>query len=703
VYLVNTPLTCLPVAIANNARFTPNLCTLAPGAVIKATASMAHVLTYGSLAGDYTGFLSDATIQGGTIDGSFLATDCVYVPFFNNSIRQNQSTKNCTRGAKLGDVAAPATSAGMTDIGNFHQRDVTYIPVASVSSSATAPVVTTTYPHGFTTGRIVNFTSVGSAVTAAGSGYGASATGTLTWAGTGCTTNPVMTAVTNAGGQITAAYLANTPVCTTFPSTANWTPSAGLSAGTGVIINIGPFELMYGSNGNSMWWQITVTGANTFTLNNGNSTTWPAFVSANVSQTMPSNAIDQPVFGVTRGTTTTITAPAYAVTNGESIFIADLGMTDFTGTGNCIDGVFTVSSVTNFTNTQTFTIPFNSSTCNAYASGGTVIPAPNWTGSTNSNPTVEAFVYNDNASDSQFYSDYPYGIRAAIVNNPNSSGYGGKIQLHAYDYPENGQLLTSFYGGGNNSFLGLQTDCPARFSVWIFQNGIHNTMDASTMNCSGFVNLPNNIASYVRLDPYASMTVLGGKIQGGNTTQQVLQPVSSPFAPLGQFGPIRYYSQLGTMSSYVQYNVADSIGVNSSGNLFVTNNSGSANLQAMSTLFGGSIGQLGVCDVSTSSNGLNMASGTPPQISLTTYNYLTGSCGYTQTELLFYANRTKSVQPIVLAGPYSAAGTPIPTCNATLGGATAYVTDATARATTYTSGGGVTDSVFCNGTNWLTQ
>lgn len=61
------------------------------------------------------------------------------------------------------------------------------------------------------------------------------------------------------------------------------------------------------------------------------------------------------------------------------------------------------------------------------------------------------------------------------------------------------------------------------------------------------------------------------------------------------------------------------------------------------------------------------------------------------------------LQPLGLDGPFSVAGTPLPTCNSGLRGAVTYVTDATARSTTYTGSGAVVDSVFCNGSAWLTQ
>jgi hypothetical protein len=53
---------------------------------------------------------------------------------------------------------------------------------------------------------------------------------------------------------------------------------------------------------------------------------------------------------------------------------------------------------------------------------------------------------------------------------------------------------------------------------------------------------------------------------------------------------------------------------------------------------------------------------------------------------------------------YSAAGTAIPACTATLKGALVVVSDATSPTYlgTYASGGAVAAPVMCNGTNWVT-
>lgn len=78
-------------------------------------------------------------------------------------------------------------------------------------------------------------------VNTGGTGYGATATGTLTWNGGNCSTNPVLNVTTSAGGVVTTINSVTTPgVCTVIPPlTASWTAGGGLSAGSGVIINGG--------------------------------------------------------------------------------------------------------------------------------------------------------------------------------------------------------------------------------------------------------------------------------------------------------------------------------------------------------------------------------------------------------------------------------------------------------------------------------
>lgn len=79
-------------------------------------------------------------------------------------------------------------------------------------------------------------------------------------------------------------------------------------------------------------------------------------------------------------------------------------------------------------------------------------------------------------------------------------------------------------------------------------------------------------------------------------------------------------------------------------------------------------------------------------------NYWTGSSSFTGGILI------DNDGTLGLGGPFSAAGTPLPSCTSHQG-AIAFVTDATDPTWhgTYTSGGGVVSAVLCNGTVWIIQ
>jgi hypothetical protein len=79
--------------------------------------------------------------------------------------------------------------------------------------------------------------TVGAAVISlTGAGYGSTLSGTMTWAGSNCSTNPVLGVKTNSAGIITTITgIINPGVCTALPpsSATTWTPGGGLSAGSG--------------------------------------------------------------------------------------------------------------------------------------------------------------------------------------------------------------------------------------------------------------------------------------------------------------------------------------------------------------------------------------------------------------------------------------------------------------------------------------
>lgn len=76
---------------------------------------------------------------------------------------------------------------------------------------------------------------------AVGSGYGASVSGTMTWSGAGCTTNPILNVTTSGGGVIASvSSVATAGTCATVPSSSatTWTAGGALSAGTGASFNL---------------------------------------------------------------------------------------------------------------------------------------------------------------------------------------------------------------------------------------------------------------------------------------------------------------------------------------------------------------------------------------------------------------------------------------------------------------------------------
>jgi hypothetical protein len=91
----------------------------------------------------------------------------------------------------------------------------------------------------------INSSVVSATANANGSGYGNTLTGTMTWAGAGCPTNPVLNVTSNAGGAIVTVNSVPTPgSCTTFPpaGATTWTPGGGLSAGTLATFNLTPTD-----------------------------------------------------------------------------------------------------------------------------------------------------------------------------------------------------------------------------------------------------------------------------------------------------------------------------------------------------------------------------------------------------------------------------------------------------------------------------
>jgi len=89
----------------------------------------------------------------------------------------------------------------------------------------------------------VPMTVASATLNAGGSGY-TGASGTMTWSGANCTTNPVLN-VTASGGIIQAGPTVNNAgVCSVWPAAAatTWTPGGGLSGGSGASFNLVPLD-----------------------------------------------------------------------------------------------------------------------------------------------------------------------------------------------------------------------------------------------------------------------------------------------------------------------------------------------------------------------------------------------------------------------------------------------------------------------------
>lgn len=88
-------------------------------------------------------------------------------------------------------------------------------------------------------------------ITTAGAGYSASASGTMTWAGSGCPVPPVLNVGTNPSGAITTASYASGS-CTTWPTAGGttWTPSGIGTPSTPAAFS---FAMVRGTGTISLW------------------------------------------------------------------------------------------------------------------------------------------------------------------------------------------------------------------------------------------------------------------------------------------------------------------------------------------------------------------------------------------------------------------------------------------------------------------
>ncbi len=542
-YLTSAQLSCLPPNSQNNWNYTAAMCQLDPGATISAMAAMNAVIQYGA-ATNYTTMLRSAVIYNGTFDGNFLAQYGQDFPFFLHVARIGSNTKNTLHaGVHYGSTSAPASSAGTSDYATFHEREIYGVAISSITAANPA-VVTTSYDHGISAGRVVwiaRYTLP--SVNAAGTGYGASVSGKMTWAGAGCSVNPVFNVTTNGSGAISGVTSVDTiGECSSWPSSAasTWTPSSGLSAGSGVTFNLNQYMLR------NKWFRVESATANTLTLANvdaatNDGTTWGAFSgTATVYMTMPTMDVTAPVYGLTTlgATTVEVRTWTHGYTTGDKVFIADtFGYS--TGGNSCVDGEYTIT----VTATDKFTIEVPSTAgCSAYVGSGFITP---WHGD-----DFESAIFFDNATDGDVHGIKSYGTRFGIYSNPLLAGWDGKVGFHHYNYSENGETLAGAYLGGTADVTSGQQDCPARYAFWFF--GPYSKVTASSFNNGACTPFPQrkNYSSFIRLDKNASASVTTSTMKG-DAKYPNLFTVSSPVAYV--YGYNSNYQQNNTISQNTSY------------------------------------------------------------------------------------------------------------------------------------------------------
>jgi hypothetical protein len=145
---------------------------------------------------------------------------------------------NCSQASTTGSGTGYAATAILGVISSNIS-----VPALSVGGGANNGnlFITNSSPGYNSPGINIGATVSSATVNSGGTGYGTSATGTLTYNGSGCTTNPVLNVSSNGSGVIsTINSVTISGICSTFPSSPNtsWTAGGGLSAGSGVSINL---------------------------------------------------------------------------------------------------------------------------------------------------------------------------------------------------------------------------------------------------------------------------------------------------------------------------------------------------------------------------------------------------------------------------------------------------------------------------------
>ena len=496
-YLIGSPLTCLPPPANNSLNAPGPMCQLDYGATLMAMSPMTSMITYGSADPDYSGYLRNVTFGGGTLDGNFIADYGADIPFYIVATRHNQVTKNTKlAGVRWGRMGAPAPSSSSQDINVGHLRDVYYITVTGITNSA-RPVVTTQWAHGFSTGRIVTLVGV-----------------------------------------------------------------SGMT------------------EANFKFFKITVTGPNTFALDNTDSSAWGAFGStARVAVTMPSMRMPYFITGITNANPAVVsTALPHGFANGALVWLAGVS-------GVNLGGIYTVANATS----TTFELQrVDTTALGEYAGNGAVVEyvAPT---------SVEKGIYYENATDADVTVAQVTGVRYGIYANPATGGYDSKIiKPHFFNYNENGEMFAGIEMVGDNTIQGAQFDAPIRYAMKF--SGPRNTVIGSRLTYLGHSVLFNNYSSFIRLDMGGEANVLGGGMKG-TTSSAVLGELSQNGA---SFGRTPGYSRLGVKTQYTSLVQPDA---SIAGTFNVLNYSGGASTQVTGT---GPTTVL-ICDRTAGQGGLSLS------------------------------------------------------------------------------------------------
>ena len=193
---------------------------------------------------------SNININGGIINGELSSYYAVQVPNY---------TCPSVNGLQINDVLTIATIKGGYYLGGVNGGNVTGGSIRNYNvfgvfgnDPAAGSAI---YVFGQTNNFDVNGVKVGgdnsytnapdtvvgnASVRIAGTGY-TGASGTMTWAGGGCSTNPVLN-VTASGGITGVTSIANAGSCQVWPSitATTWTPGGGLAVGTGAAFALVP-------------------------------------------------------------------------------------------------------------------------------------------------------------------------------------------------------------------------------------------------------------------------------------------------------------------------------------------------------------------------------------------------------------------------------------------------------------------------------